>query len=511
MSATPQLLDNTPVIIGVGQITEQPQKLDQSSSPVDLIEAAALAAAADAGIDRHCLAEIDELILVRGFREFTRNSPEALARRINASRARCWITPNGGNAPQYLINRYAQSIANGEQKMVLVAGSEAMDTSRRYHKAGIKPDWAEPSDSDPALLYPDRDMAGAHEKAQGIALPSHIYALFENALRQHYGHTIEQHQQQLGELFAPFSAVAAKSAHAWYPFARSADEIASATDSNRYVGWPYTKYMNAMNQINQSAALILTSVGHARALGVAEDKWVFLHGCADVIEKWQVSERVNYHSSPAIKLLGEQTLAMANKSIDDIDFVDIYSCFPSAVQIARDELGITRRDRRPLTITGGLPFHGGAGNNYVMNSIAAMVAKLREHPGKYGLVTANGGFLTKHSAGVYSTTPTLGPWQRRDPATYQPLIDNLPHPPYVEKPSGEAVVETYTVAFGRGNIPQTAIVIGRLGHDVMAPRFIAQTPHDPALLLAMTRENFIGRSGTVKSSESINIFSPEQG
>jgi acetyl-CoA C-acetyltransferase len=511
MPAPQQLLDSTPIIIGVGQITEQPLALEQCSSPVDLIEAAVLAAADDAGISQRSLAKIDELVLVRGFREFTRNSPEALAQRINASAARCWITPNGGNAPQYLINRYAQAIANGEHSMVLVAGSEAMDTSRRLHKAGIKPDWAQPSDSDPALLYPDRAMASAHEQAQGIVLPSNIYALFENALRQHYGHSIEEHQRALGELFAPFSAAAARSPHAWYPIERSAAEIATATEANRYVGWPYTKYMNAMNQINQSAALLLTSVGHARTLGVAEDQWVYLHGCADVQEKWQVSERVNYHSSPAIKLLGEQALAMANKSIDQIDFVDLYSCFPSAVQIARDELGIATDDPRPLTITGGLPFHGGAGNNYVMNSIAAMVAKLRQHRGKYGLVTANGGFLTKHSAGIYSTAAPLGQWQRREPSDYQPLVDNLAQPPYVEKPSGRAVIETYTVSFDRGNNPEMAIIIGRLGDgsDAMAPRFIAQTTRDDAQMLAMTQQNFIGRSGTVDSSDSINIFHPQ--
>lgn len=503
---------NTPIIIGVGQITEKEDDLEKLSSPIDLIEQATRRAAKDAGLDVAELTNLDELVIVRGFREPTRNSPEALAKRIGASKAKQWLTPNGGNAPQYLVNRYFESIFQGKQQLVLIAGAEAMDNSRRFHKDGIKNDWSEKSDFDPNYLYPDREMTSDHEKSQGIWPPAHVYPMFENALRKSYGNTIEQHQQVLGELFSDFSKVAAKSEHAWYPIERSAAEISTATKENRYVGWPYTKFMNAMNQINQSAAILMTSVGHAIEMGVPEEKWVFLHGCADTNEKWHVTERVNYSNSPAIRVLGEQVFRMANMSVNDMDFIDIYSCFPSAVQIARDELGIAKDDKRELTITGGLPFHGGAGNNYVMNSIAAMVDKLRVNPGKFGFVTANGGYLTKHSAGIYSTAPTTGPWQRAAPDSYQHQIDDLPHPPYVECPDGAAIIETYTVAFGRDNTPEEGIIIGRLGDgsDPLAPRFVAHTPKDMDLLVAMTKNCFIGKSGVVTSKDGINTFLSSQ-
>jgi len=501
---------NTPIIIGVGQITEKENDAEKLSSPVDLIEKATRLAAEDAGIRCEELANLDELVIVRGFREPTRNSPEALAKRIGAGEAKQWLTPNGGNAPQYLVNRYSESIFQGKHQFVLLAGAEAMDNSRRFHKAGLKNDWAEQSDRDPSYLYPDREMSSDHEKSQGIWAPAHIYPMFENALRKSYGNSIEQHQQVLGELFSPFSKVAAQSKHAWYPIERSAKEISTASKENRYVGWPYTKFMNAMNQINQSAAILMTSVGTAIEMGVPEEQWVFLHGCADTTEKWNVTERVDYSSSPAIRVLGQQVFDMANKSINDMDFVDIYSCFPSAVQIARDELGIASDDKRALTITGGLPFHGGAGNNYVMNSIAAMIDILRKNRGQFGLVTANGGYLTKHSAGIYSTTPTTGSWQRVNPAIYQQEIDDLPHPPYVEKPDGPAIIETYTVAFGRNNTPEEGILIGRLGDgsDPQAPRFIAHTPKDIDLLTSMTKDCFIGRAGHVTSDGELNIFQP---
>ncbi|HSG87679.1 MAG TPA: acetyl-CoA acetyltransferase [Pseudomonadales bacterium] len=501
--------DNTPILIGVGQVTEKEEDLAKVSSPMELMEQATWQAFDDAGIARERVADVDVLAVVRSFRESTPNSPEALARRLGASKAEQWLMPNGGNGPQYLVNRYCEAIAKGEARFCLFSGAEAIDNLNRLTKAGIKPDWEEPATTERRYLVSDKRMSTPLEDAHGMMIPSNAYPLYENALRGHYGESIEAHQRTMGELFARFSEVAATHPQAWYPIARTAAEIATATPQNRYVGWPYTKFMNAMNMINQSATLLLTSVAFAREMGVAEDKWVYLHGCADASELWYLLDRENYHSSVAIRTMGRKTLEMAGRSIDEVDFIDLYSCFPSAVQIARDELGIAKDDPRPLTITGGLPFHGGAGNNYVMNSIASMVDVVRANAGKFGLVTANGGYLTKHAAGLYSTTPTevAGevPFVREDPAAYQAEIDATPHPEVVERPDGEATVETYTVLFGREGTPQGGIVVGR---DARGRRFCAVTPQDESLLTAMTREDFLGRAGTVSAGEKQNLFSP---
>lgn len=503
--------DNTPVLIGVGQITQREPDLEKVSSPLDLMEAAVDEALGDAGLGRDALGDLDELVVVRSFREPARNSAESLAGRLGAEKARQWMMPNGGNAPQFLVNHYCEAISRGRNRFVLFTGSEAMDSGRRLYKSGVKTPWSETASHDPDYLVAEREMSNAYEKAHGFWAASTAYPLFENALRGHYGHKVQEHQQALGELFAPFSAVAAKSKHAWFPMERSAEEIATASPANRYVGWPYTKFMNAMNQINQSAALLLTSVSHAKEMGVDPSRWVYLHGCADTTEIWNLSERTNYHSSPAIRVMSERALAMADKSIDEIEHLDLYSCFPSAVQIARDELGIKASDPRALTITGGLPFHGGAGNNYVMNSIAAMADRVRETRGSYGMVTANGGYLTKHAAGIYSTDPTKGPWTREDPTSYQTRIDETPRPQVTQNPSGPGVIETYTVTFGRGNTPERGFVIGRVGDgsDPMAPRFLANVPADADILNAMTREDFLGCAGNVAQGGEMNIFKPK--
>jgi acetyl-CoA C-acetyltransferase len=502
--------DLTPVLIGLGQVTEKDPDVEAASSPLDLIEQATYLAAEDAGIKRSSLQGLDTLVIVKSFRESTRNSPEVLANRIGASKAAQWIMPDGGNGPQYLVNRYADEIASGSVRFALFAGSEAMATGRKIYKAtGEQPAWQEPSASDPTFLVEDMPMSSRHEKAHGIWLATGFYAMSENAQRHHYGKTIAEHQQDLGRLFSKFTDVAALSPHAWYPLARTADEIATASDQNRYVAWPYTKYMTAMNQINQSAALLLTSVSHARSLGVDESKFIYLHGCADTKELG-VSERPNYYTSNAIRVMAEQTFADSDLSISDVAHIDFYSCFPSAVEMARDHFGISPDDDRSLTITGGLPFHGGAGNNYVMNSIAAMGDRLREDAGSYGLVTANGGYFSKHAAGIYSTVPTEGQWSRVSPAIYQEEIDNLGKVPFTETPAGEATIETYTVIYGRDNQPDKGYAIGRLGdhEDPGATRFFSVLPEDKELLTSMTREDMIGTKGEVSADNGLNLLRP---
>ncbi|MBO6703421.1 MAG: acetyl-CoA acetyltransferase [Pseudomonadales bacterium] len=495
-----------PVLVGVGQVTEKEVTLE-GSSVLDLIEQAVYQAADDAGISKKQLADLDTLAIVRSFRESTRNTPESIANRIGASRARQWLMPNGGNGPQYLVNRFSEAIANGECQFALFAGAEAMATSRKIVKeTGEQPAWSEPASGDPEYLVSEAEMTTQHEQQYGILTPSWVYAMHENALRHQLGRSVDDHQRELGRLFSKFTDVAAQSPHAWYPISRSAEEIAYPSDSNRMVSWPYTKYMNAMNQINQSAALLLTSVDYARKLGISEDKFVYLHGCSDTKEK-MVYARPTYHQSDAMRVMAERVFE-GNLSIDDMKYIDFYSCFPVAVEFACQAFGVSTDDPRALTITGGLPFHGGAGNNYVMNSIAAMVDEVRADRGSYGLVTANGGYFSKHAAGVYSTNPVEGEWRRTHPSKYQGEIDNLPDAPFTEAPEGEASVETYTVVYGRDNAPGQGFVIGRLGEadDPNATRFLSVAAANPDELKAMTEADMVGAKGSVTQVEGVNTF-----
>ena len=316
---------------------------------------------------------------------------------------------------------------------------------------------------------------------------------------------LEDHSLAMGKLFSKFASIAANNPLADRRQSFSANEIASVNSDNPYIGFPYTKLMNSNAFIDQSAALILTSVAKAKELNIPREKWVYLHGCADAYDHWFLSDRINFYSSPAMSVVARETFEMANCTMDDIDMIDLYSCFPSAVEIACNEMEISQDDPRGLTITGGLPYFGGPGNNYVTHSIAEMIDKVRSRPGSKGLITANGNYITKQSAGIYSTEPIKTPFSPKNPSIYQSEINSRKGPSFTEFASGNAVIETYTIIHGREG-PSFGIVFGRLEDN---SRFIANTPNDIDLMLKMTTEDFLGVSGNVKNSEGINIFTPK--
>jgi acetyl-CoA C-acetyltransferase len=257
-------------------------------------------------------------------------------------------------------------------------------------------------------------------------------------------------------MWARFSDVAAGNPYAWSCESRTAEELRTVGPFNRMVSFPYPKYMNANDRVDQGAALIMCSVEAARSAGVPEDRWVFPLSGADAHDHWFLSHRDNLYSSPAIRLAGETALRRAGVGIDDIAYIDLYSCFPCAVQIAANELGLSVDDpTRPLTVTGGLAFAGGPGNNYVSHSIATMADRLRRDPGSVGLVTGIGWYLTKHAAGVWSTTPPPGGFAFASP---QDEVDALPQRSPASDFEGDATVEAYTVTHGRDGGPDRAIM-----------------------------------------------------
>lgn len=498
----PQNDDLLPVIIGVGQVTQRPGA-ERPREPLALMADAARAAEADAGAG-DLLHALDSLRVINVLSWPSRAPAHDLSRALAVAPREQLYTAVGGNGPQWMVNDAAAAIHAGEASLVLIAGADAVYSARRARQQGIDLAWS-PRGNPAPDVGDTRPGSTPHEVAHGAALPAQIFPLFENALRAHYGRTIEEHQRALGELMAPFSAVAAGNPHAWFREARGAHTIATPTTDNRYIGFPYTKFMNSIIDVDQGAAILMTSAGEARRLGVPEDRWVYLHGCGDANDHWFITERVDYHSSPAIAAAGQRAFAMAGVTVADIAHFDLYSCFPSAVQITRDALGIPHDDPRPLTVTGGLPYFGGPGNNYVSHSIASMVERLRGDRGAFGLVTANGWHVTKHSIGIYSCRPPERPWARSDPKPDQARVDAEPHPPLDETPAGPATVETYTVLFGR-DAPERAIIIGRTESGA---RFIANTPDDRRLLESMTKREMVGTQGTVsRGKDGRNIFAP---
>ena len=506
-----------PVLIGAGQLTQRMP--DFSRAPLDLVADAAARAARDAvggAAARRLLDGIDTIVVIRSFSQTSWrfaspfgdpvNPPKSLAARLDAPAVRRLVyTWPGGNMPQWCVNRLAGMVARGEVGSALIAGGEALATQKAAQRAGRDLDWSEDAGGMPELWGdPARgwnDVEERHRMAGAIF----AYPLFENALRGARGRSLDAHQAAMGDLFARFAAVAATNRLADRRDGCSADAIAAAGPDNPYIGFPYTRLMNANAFIDQAAALVMTSAAVADAFGVPAHRRVYLHGCADAHDHWYVSDRVNFHTSPAMRAVAEQAFAMAGRQVADMDVLDLYSCFPSAVEIACAEMGIAEDDPRGLTVTGGLAYFGGPGNNYVTHAIAETMTRLRADPETFGLVTGNGNYLTKQSAGIYSTIPPERAFAPANPATYQAAIDADRGPPVTDTPDGRATVETWTVMHDRAG-PAFAILYGRLGDGT---RFIANTPDDPALLAEMTRRDMLGAAGQVTTRDGQATFVPD--
>ena len=456
----------TPVLVGAGQVNDR--RDDATLEPVDLMAMAAREAA-----DPRVLRAVDAIRVVNLLSWRYRDPGLLLGARVGAGPAATFYTGVGGNTPQSLLNQACVDIQQGRAGVILLAGAETWRTRKKLKAKGIRPDWTRQDESVPVPPGSEHEvpMAGPAEDHVGLLLPSHVYPLFEEALRISNGESVEAHRVRVGELWAQFSAVAADNPHAWVREQVSAEEITTAGPDNRMISWPYPKLMNSNNMVNQGAAVVLCSVEKAEYLQIPRDQWVFPHAGTDSHDTYSITERHELDRSPAIRIGGGRALELAGVGIDDIDHVDLYSCFPSAVQVAARELGLPIGDPgRPLTVTGGLTFAGGPWNNYVMHSIATMAQRLRENPGTHGLITANGGYLTKHSFGVYSTTPPANQFRWED---VQETVDREPTRRALVEWEGTGTVESWTVPYDRDGKPEKAFMTVRTPDDA---RVLAVVP-----------------------------------
>jgi len=507
------ITEDTPVIVGVGQFVERINAADyRGLSAVSIAAQAALAALRDAKSVETLVDEIDDIATTRTFEDSTpvratfgkaKNFPWALANAIGARPARALWAKAGGDSPQRLVNEAMERLAKGESKLVLLAGAEAISSARHLSKHGESRDWRDDSDGPVTDEgWGLKGMVSQYTRTHGLLNAASSYALFENARRARVKSSSEQYAMEMGRLFAPFTRVASENPYSSTENApRTVEELATPGAGNRIIASPYCQRLMARDQVNQGAAVLLTTVARARELGIPETKWVFLHGYSRLTER-AMMERSDLSESPAARLASDAALSAAGITVEDVRFFDFYSCFPIAVfNVAVDHFGLAADDPRGLTVTGGLPYFGGPGNNYSMHAIASMTERLRMHPGTYGFVGANGGLLSKYAAGVYSTLPKA--WQSCDDTQNQALIDALTAPGFASQPSGRARVETYTVTYS-GEAAKLGIVVARLDDGT---RFLANTfDGDARTLETMAASDFLGKEIFVSPTPRGNRF-----
>jgi acetyl-CoA C-acetyltransferase len=490
----------SPAVAGCGEIAQHATGGADALGIVDLMAEAARRAGADAGGRL-----LDRVQVVAAVMSFSLRHPDPaglVAGRLGLSGVRTLQTRIGGNVPQLLLNELGAEIAAGRLEVALIIGGENVYSRKRTPARAVADVPASESPLAP-MVGDDRPSNSRDEAAHQAAIPSQVYPLFESALRAAAGRGLEEHRRLVSELWATFAATSATRAAAWSTKAWSAEEIRTPAPANRMVTYPYTKLMCANIYTDQAGALLLCSPGAARAAGVPDDRLVYLYAGADGADTQFFSQRWSLAESPGLRAVAGDALAGAGTGADDIARFDLYSCFPSAVQMAMKELGLAGPgggDDRPLTVTGGLSFFGGPVNNYVSHSVAAMVDACRADPGSLGLVTGVGYYLTKHSAGVYSTRPPERGYVRVDPAMTKATIEATPGRVAAGAYAGPATVEATTVQYSRDGDP-TLGVLATLTPD--GRRALANTT-DPSALVSMTTEEWVGRSVQLGTDGTVN-------
>lgn len=447
---TPRMAGRIPVIVGVGQVNVGG---DDAPEPLELLGQAAEAALLDTGspATRQAIRSV-QVVRIVSWRY--RAPASLLAERLGLRPAQTLVTTHGGQSPQALVNHTAELIQTGQLDAAIIGGAESFRTCQAYRKRGDLPPWTTESDD----VTPDQvfgqelGMVSQFEERIGLREPVHAYPLFEDALRAEHGRTVARQRDLAAGLWSRLSSVGRANRFAAVPRFFEPEEIATPTPSNRLIGSPYTKLMNSNSSVNQAAALIMCSVEAARDAGIPSDQWVYFHGGAEANEVQYLSNRLHLGESVALRVAGRALFRALHVDVDDLDHLDLYSCFPSAVQVAARALGIGLD--RTLSVTGGLTFAGGPWNNYVSHSIATMTERLRHEPGARGLCTANGGMLSKHALGIYSARPPACP-----PVVLRPQrdVERLPRRAVVEDFTGRAAVEARTILYQRDGSPRKVL------------------------------------------------------
>lgn len=445
-----------PVVVSVGQVTER----DSLVNTLDLIEKAATKTLEGTGVVKDSIDRLTQVAVL--FSRCPSDSPRSLTQRLGLNRAVAEHSSHGGNAPQFLVNRACKDISEGRIRSTIIVGAETT-RSMRAGDSGVN--FLKVSSSNLEIektgstIGPTLEgMVSTAETRAGVTKPSVVYPMFESVLAKRAGRDHEEQRKLIGELMSRFTDVSARNPYAWFNQSQTPEEISTVTTSNRLIAEPYTRSMNSFPNVDQSAAVLITNLEIARKARLT-DQCVFPWSGAETKEL-QCSARPDIGSSPAMTLAAEAALTVSEIKIDDVAHIDFYSCFPSAVEIAAAGLGLEILDSRGFTVTGGLPYFGGPGNNYTTHAIASMVDLIRETGGK-GFISANGGFMSKHAAGVYSSEPREKGFVLAETTGEQNKIFAAALP-IAEKGEGEAIVEAATVTYDRDGVPDRAPIIATL-------------------------------------------------
>jgi acetyl-CoA C-acetyltransferase len=471
----------TPVLVGIGIASRREDDWTRALEPMDLMRVAVQAAGHDAG-SAQLLAGTQYIGVPRG--RWSYCNPAGELARMTGALGATTVLASVGVLQQSLLGEACARIARGEAHTTLLAGADAGYRLLRAQIAGVTAPEREQHDAPAVYLAPKDDLFHSVETRAGFAMPVGLYAILESAYRARQRWSPAEHRDRLATMYADFSVIAAANPHAWSRNALTTDEIRAPSTRNPMQAFPYTRAHCSTWNVDQAAALLFCSEARAVELGVPRAKWIYPLASSESNHMTTVSARADLTRCAGAAIAGQAALAAADLDIDDIDLLELYSCFPIAVESYAEALGV--KPARALTITGGMPFAGGPFNNYVFQATCRAAELLRARKSGKALVSSVSGMLTKQGFGLWSTE--AGPRAFVHADVSEAVAAEVRTLEVLDDYQGLATVAGCTVLHGRGQSPRAVALV-----DTPAAQRVLTSSDDAALIARLESEEYVGR------------------
>lgn len=444
--------DNTPILVGVGAIQQKETDINIAKEPIALMIDAVNAALEDCQ-NPQIARDIEVITVPKGMWSYS-NPAALIAEAINAAQCHTELA-DFGILQQSNIAVACQRIADGELQVAMVVGGEAKYRQLLGHKQGIEVFETPQTDSKPdTFLQPEAELWSEIESNTGLGMAVGYYALLESAICFGQGLSMDAHRDAIAKRYARFSEIATANPDGWADQTIDAASIRNASEKNKMLAFPYTKHLNSQWNVDQACALLFCSVAKARAMGIPESQWVYPLASTESNQIVNVSQRPDLSQSAAAKIAGQRALAVTGLDINAIDFIELYSCFPAAVNLVVQALNIPAD--RDLTLTGGMPFGGGPLNNFCLQGTVKMAQTLRQQPGTIGLISCVSGMFTKQGFGLWSAG------EYKQPFVFEDVSDAVaaaePAVPLIAPEVGEVAIVAATVLYEGGQAKKLVAV-----------------------------------------------------
>ncbi|WP_433622191.1 hypothetical protein [Nocardia sp. CA-120079] len=446
-----------PVVVGAAGVVQHcDSSLDSTLDAAGLMAAACVAAAGHHA--EQLLPQVGLVAVPRGTWKYS-DAGRLVARAIGAERSSTLVSEVGILQSDTLIAGI-QAVAEGRVESAVVIGGEALDRRRQARKANMRAlETVQVGEVPDVVQAAPSPFVGNEEESWGIREPYLQYVLVDSARRHRLGIEMTAHRQAIARRYEQLSRVAVANPAAWERSLWSADELLDTSrPGNRMLAYPYSVKTVTQMYLDQAAALLICTEAEAKRLGVPEDRWVYPEvgvGCSHVVP---LANRADPSRNDQWVLMSEAVEKAAGRPVASYDLLDLYNCFPVALDLQCDAFGISA-DRVP-SVTGGMSFGGGGFNHAAIQAFARAVELIQEGAGSNAFVTANSGYLTKQGAVSFARDRPQSPFQALDLTPRAGIA--VRRRSSVLQYSGPAEIEGVTVLFER-NEPARAFALVRTG------------------------------------------------